>query len=363
MSKDLVVMAAQNDPATMIGGYRPGKGKTWIDRNGAYGEPGRVYFAFNGNQPGVPAALNANRSELRVMSYLFEDEWKDVEREVIEASQYPLRVVDDVKSAGLNKSVDPNVLVSQWYTQGEITGATVNMLGRSMADRDLPETRPTGVPIPMIYKDLSMSSRAIGASRRIGDGIDLTMVTLATRVVAEKLEDLLINGDTSISYAGNTLYGLLTEPNVTTDTAASFGGGDFGTPGNPEKTIAGMINSLNAANYRGPFTVYVSETQFNQMAMTYHTDGSAQTALQRINTWPSVRSVMSLPSTSLAAGSVIVAQFTRDVVEWGEGAGIQVREWQSGNGMEVFFRIMAIGGPRIKARQNGESGIRVATGA
>lgn len=341
-------------PEQSFGGYRP-NAATLVDPNS-----GRVYFPVNEKVPGIPFIPNAG---LKVMSFLLEDEWQAIEREVIAASQYPLRVVNDIKAAGLSVNVGPDVLSSTWYTQGDMTAAQTNMLGRSMSDRDIPEVRPAGAPIPMTYKDLSFSTRGIGASRRIGQGIDLTMVSLGSRVVAERLEDLLINGDSSIVFNGQTLYGILTEPNVTTDTATNFGGGDWGTPGNPEKTIAGMINSLNAENFRGPFTVYVSETQYNQAAHTYHTDGSAQTALQRIQSWDSIRSILPLPATSLADGKIAMIQMSRDVIEWAEGAAIQVREWQSGNGMEVFFRIMAIGGPRVKARQNGESGIRVATGA
>ena len=345
------------EPGDVFGGYRPNE-LTIIEES-----TGRVFFPLNENVFGVPMIPNAAAMGYRVQSFLMEDEWQMIDREVIAASEYPLRVVNDIRAAGLVVPVGPDVLSSTWYTQGDMTGATTNMLGRSMGERDIPEIRPAGAPIPMTYKDLSFSTRGIGASRRIGQGIDLTMVSLGSRVIAERLESLLINGDTSLVFNGQTLYGLLTEPNVTTDTASNFGGGDWGTAGNPEKTIAGMINSLNGENYRGPFTVYVSETQYNQAAYTYHTDGTGNTALDRINRWDSVRAILPLPAASLADGKIIVAQMTRDVIEWAEGSTIQVREWQSGNGMEVFFRIMAIGGPRIKARQNGESGIRVATGA
>lgn len=336
-----------------VGGYRPNS-KTRVAEDGS----GRVFFPVNEFQPGVPMAPG-----LRVMSYLMEDEWKAIDREVIAASEYPLRIVNDIRSAGLVVNVDPNVLVGTWYTQGQMTAATSNMLGRSMADRDIPEIAPSGAPIPMYYKDLSFSTRGIGASRRIGEGIDMTMVSLASRVIAEKIEDTVVNGNSGIKFNGLTLYGLLTEPNVTTDTATNFGGGDFATAGNFEKTVAGVINSLNGENWRGPFTLYVSETQYNQVAHTYHTDGSAQTGLQRVESWDSIRAIYPVPSSVLADGKVIAVQMTRDVIEYAEGQAIQVREWQSGNGMEVFFRIMAIGGPRVKARQNGESGIRVVTGA
>lgn len=340
------------DAADVMGGYRP-------NSRTLKSPDGRVYFPLNENQPGVPIIPGGG---LKVMSYLMEDEWKEVDREVIAAAEYPLRVLNDIRSAGLVVPVDPTVLYSQWYTQGDMTGPTTNMLGRSMADRDLPEIEPDGAPIPMTYKDLSFSTRGIGASRRIGPGIDLTMISLTTRKIAERLESLVLNGDTSVKFNNATLYGILSHPSATSDTATNWGGGDWATAGNAEKTIAGVIQSMNDADFRGPFTVYVSETQYNQISMTPATD-VPQTPLQRIESWPSIRSVFSLPTAVLPAGSAVVVQMTRDVLEWAEGQAITVREWQSGNGMEVFLRLMAIGGPRIKARQNGSCGIRIITGA
>lgn len=353
MSNELTTVEVRGlEQGDVLGGYRPNN-KTLVANDG------RVYFPMNENQPGVPFVPGGG---LRVMSYLMEDEWKLIDREVIEAAQYPLRVIEDVRSAGLVVSVDPNVLMSTWYTQGDMTGPTTNMLGRSMADRDIPEIEPASAPIPMTYKDLSFSTRGIGASRRIGQGIDLTMISLTSRKIAERMESLMINGDTSIKFNGATLYGLLTHPSITTDTAVNWGGGDFATLGNFEKVMAGVIQDMNDAEFRGPFTVYLSETQYNQVSMTPATD-VPQTPLQRVLTYDSVRAVHSLPTAVLPAGSMIVAQMTRDVMEWAEGQAITVREWNSGNGMEVFFRLMAIGGPRIKARQDGTIGIRVVTGA
>lgn len=343
------------DPSDFLGGYRP-NASTLVAPDGS----GRVYFPINEYQPGVPLIPGGG---LRVMSYLMEDEWKMIDREVIVAAEYPLRVLNDIRAAGLVIPVDPNVLYSQWYMQGDMTGPVTNMTGRSMADRDIPEIEPDGAPIPMTYKDLSFSTRGIGASRRIGPGIDLTMISLTTRKIAEKLESLAVSGDSAVKFNGKTLYGILTHPNVVSDTATNFGGGDFATAGNFEKTVAGVIQAMTADEFRGPYTLYLSETQYNQVAHTYHADGTGNTPLQRVESWDSIRAVLPLPSAVLAAGSMAAVQMTRDVLEWAEGQSITVREWQSGNGMEVFLRLMAIGGPRIKTRQDNKVGIKIVTGA
>lgn len=331
-------------------------------------QPELANWGFSLRDPGTVVTesglvvYNAADPAMRRNSYLMEDEWREIDREVIRASQYPLKAIESLRTLGLVRSQSPDVMLSQWYMESGMTGATANMTGRSPGRRDVPEIEPAVSPVPVVYKDMSYPVRALNLSRRIGDGLDVSMLSGAARVVAEKLEDMLIQGDTGIVFSGATLYGLLTHPKATTDTAVNFGGGDFGTPGNAENTLLGMVNSLNTANFRGPFGVYISENQYNEISMKYHSDGTGTTPLQRILAWPSVAFVESIPAPVLADGYTLMIQAERDVVEWTEGMPVTVREWMSGNGMEVNFRVMAIAAPRVKARKNGESGIRVATG-
>ena len=83
-------------------------------------------------------------------------------------------------------------------------------------------------------------------------------------------------------------------PNRNSDTAVNFGGGDWGTIANIVPTIQGMINAANADRRYGPFVLYVSSTQYNQAALTYYTDGSGQTPLDRILAMPQIEAVKQL---------------------------------------------------------------------
>ena len=308
------------------------------------------------NHAGEPAMV--------VNSLLTEDEWAEVESQVLAAARYPLRVVNDFRARGLvSRLGGVGSLEARWYTSSEITAATVNMTGRGRAERDLPEMLQSGVPVPVIFKEFAIDWRTLEASRRLGDGLDMTGLIEATRVVAEGYEGIVAGGNTAVTLNGRPIYGLRTHPNRNTDTAANYGGGDWGTLSNIVPTIAGMVNAANGQYNYGPFQVYVSQTQYNQAALSYFTDGSGDTGLSRIAELAMVAGVSSLPATTLADGEILLLQMTPEYMELAEAIGMQVREWSTADGTESIFKVMVIGTPKIKARYGNQTGIVHATGA
>ena len=298
-----------------------------------------------------------------VNSLLMRDEWVEVDRTVLEAARYPLRAVADLRSRGLTRRLGGiGSVVSRWYTSSEVTAAAINMTGRGGAERDLPDLIEQGVPVPVIFKDFEIDARALEASRRMGDGLDMTVVAEATRVVAEAQENLLING-ASVRLNGLPLYGYRNHPNRNTDTATNYGGGDWGTITNILPTVAGMISAANGDLHYGPFVLYVSQTQYNQASLVHYTDGSGETPLDRIKKMPMIADVVMLPANTLPDGELLLVQMSSEVVRWAEVFDIQVREWASPDGMSDMMKVLAIATPEVKARQDGKSGIVHATGS
>lgn len=314
-------------------------------------------------QDGVFRRNSAQGDGLVVNSLLTVDEWVEVESQVLSASRYPLRVVEGFRRRGLVRPLGSvGSLEARWYVSSDITAAGVNMTGRGRAERDLPEVRPASVPVPVIFKEFTIDWRTLEASRRMGDGLDMTTLVEAVRVVAEGYENLVVNGSTAVTLNGAPIYGLRTHPNRNTDTAGNYGGGDWGTITNIVPTIAGMVSAANAQHNYGPFYVYVSQTQFNQAAMSFYTDGSGS-ALDRIKSLDMIEGVEGLPPTVLPDGEILLLQMTAEYMELAEAMSIQVREWTSGDGLESMFKVMTIGTPKIKARFGNQTGIVHAAGA
>lgn len=338
--------------------------------NFEFGNPGQdairsAHRPFQVNKKTGIAQLKL-RNGLTVNSLLRKDEWEMLDTAVVQASRYPLVGVADLKSRGLTKSIGSlGTLISQWNSVSEVTGASIGMTVTNTGNRDLPDMTLAGVPIPVIWKEFQVEERMLQASRMMGEGIDNTAAFAASRVVAEKLEDMLFNGS-NVVMNSTSLYGYRTHPSRNTATATDLGGGDFGTVGNAVLTFTGALSALRADNKYGPFMVYVSEAQYSQLANVFYTDGTGDTQLDRVrrlgggNVFIDFKSVN---SNILADGEIIVVSMTPDTVDWAEAMDVTMVEWMSGNTMTQTFCVMAVAAPRVKAEYSGKSGILHITGA
>lgn len=333
--------------------------------------PGQAQAALGGGRQ--PMSINKrtgrvtlHRSEdgLRVNSILLGDEWKSLDTAVVMTANQRLRGIQHLKDRGLVKNEGSiGVTLSQWNTASEMTAADVNMSGRTAVTQDRVEFSLAGVPLPVIAKQFVIGERELAASRMAGASLDTSNAEAASNVVAEKLEQILFLGHAGIVFQGSTIYGYTTHPNRNTDTAGNYGGGDWGTVGNAEKTIGGMIAALHADNMFGPYVVYASPVQYGQAGMIFNTDGSGDTGVDRITRLPGIEGVY--PGEFLTAGEVVVVQMTRNVVDLAYVPGYEMAllEWASGDGFTNYFKVVSIQIPRIKADFGTRSGISHATGA
>ena len=319
-----------------------------------------------------PVVVNERTGQVRVHSTngllvnsaLRKDEWEELDRAVIRAAQYPLRAVGDLFARGLTKRLGGlGSLVSQWNVATSMTPATVTMTGQSVGDQDRIDFNLAGVPIPVIFKEFTIGRRTLDAARRMNDQLDTVHAEEAARVVAEKMEAMLIDGG-GFTFNGVAINGYTSLSTRNTDTATNYGGGDWGTIANVQTTIAGMIAAAKLDNKYGPYAVYAHTTQYGQAAYAWFTDGSGQTARQRVLEIPSIVSFEELPT--LQAGEILLVQVTPDVADWAFVPEFQtptVMEWASPDGMTYNFKVMAVGAPRVKSHYDGKCGIVHATAA
>ena len=302
---------------------------------------------------------------LVVNSTLKKDEWEELDRRVVMASVPPLVIVNYLVNRGLTRSLGGlGTMVAQYNQVSKMTAATANMRGHSGVEKDLIDTDLVGVPVPIIFKEYEIDQRLLLASRRMGDGLDTTNGAAAARVVAEKIEDLVINGDSNINLNGSTIYGLTNHPNTNLGTAASYGGGDWGTITNVTPTLSGMIAAAQVDGYYGPYAVWAAPTQFNQAALNFFTDGSGDTARDRVLRMASVESFEQSPQ--LADGEILLVTLSPEVVEIATVPGyfpVTNIEWTSGDTMLNGYKVLAAMTPMVKSDYSGKSGVVLATSA
>lgn len=296
-----------------------------------------------------------------VNSLLRKDEWQDLDQQIQQAALIRLNGVAHLRQGGLVKNLPSiGILNAQFSQANEMTAATSNMTGQG-GDGDRVDFGIINRPVPITFKPFTIPKRELEAARLIGTSLDTVHSTGAARVVAEKLEDMLFNGDATINFDGGVVFGYTTETNRNTGTAVAFGGGDWGTISNIIPTVEGMINTASGDRYFGPFNLYASTTQYNQATLKRFSDGSGQKPSEFIEALPMIGGFF--PSDTLADGVLALVQMTQDVVDWAEHLMITVVEWMSGDGLVGHFKVMAVASPRVKSDIGSRSGVVHATAA
>lgn len=292
---------------------------------------------------------------LRTNALLREDEWIEVDRAVVDVARATLNGIADLRQYGLIHTLGGlGSILSAYDQQSDMTDANIDMSGVTPGEEDKLDFNQVSVPVPIIHKDFRLNIRQLEASRRLGDGLDVTQPAVATRKVAEALENLLFNGS-SLRVNGNAIFGYTTHPNRNT-----YNGGDWGTISNIYTNVNEMVAAAEADNYYGPYGLYVATPQYAEARAVY-SDGSGQTAIQRcLEAIPQLKFIK--PSSFLAAGSAVLVTLVRDVVDLALAQDIVPVEWETQGGFVQHFKTFCAMVPRIKADADGRSGIVHATG-
>ncbi len=291
-------------------------------------------------------------------SLLRKDEWEQLDTVIVQTQAERLNGIARLEEMRLVHPINNfGVLVSQYNKGSQVTRATVNLTGQSVADLDLQDLLLAGVPVPVVHKEFTIGERFLEASRTSGESIDTTNAAEASRVVAEELERMFFVGDTTIVMNGVTIYGITNEPNINTGVAT----GDFGTIGNIQTTFQAMIAALAGDNYHGDFEAWVATSQYTEMTTLFHTDGSGETPFERQLRVPQLRAIHA--GDFMTDGTLALVQMTTNVIDLALFELGMIAEWTSGDGMTHNFKIMSVAAPRVKSDYAGQSGIAYYTGA
>jgi len=302
--------------------------------------------------------LTVNSDGMVRNSLLRKDEWEELDAAVVMAASERLNAIQRLQDLGLVKPLGSiGILTSQWNIGSQMTRATVNLTGQSADDRDLQDYNLKGVPVPVIHKSFAIGERTLEASRRLGEGIDVTNAYEASRVVAEELERMFFSGYDELSLNQDTIYGVTNESNVVTESTSK----DFGTISNVIDKFQLMLSGLASDNYFGPFEAWVYKTQYTELTTQFYTDGSGESAYDRMLRIPEIRAIH--PADYLSAGEVVLVQMTPNVIDLALHELNMVVEWASGDGLTHNFKVMSIAVPRVKSDYGSHSGICYGTNA
>ncbi len=294
-----------------------------------------------------------NVNVLRTCDVLRKDEWILLDETVVQIARDRLILAGDLLDRNLRFDIANPLGTTriEWERLGDFTEAEVNMSGVTEASRDRATYDLKSMPFPIIHKDFKINIRALAASRNRGESLDTTNVALAARVVAEKIDSIVMDG-TTISQTNGQIYGYRNAPNrttgsVTADWATATGAQIVGD-------VLSMIDDAIGDNMYGPYIMYVPYDAFVAMGDDYKTN-SDKTIMQRVLEIPGIEAVR--PTNRATAGEVLLIQMTSDVVDMVMGMEPTTLQWESHGGMITNFKVMAMMVPRIKDDKNDQSGI------
>lgn len=324
-----------------------------ISRQGELGGQGYDYLKANSEQK---KAIRANATSLE------EDEWETLDDTVYRVAQETLTAVQDLRSAGLTRSISLATQIDKWQTTNDFSEAEIDMSGTTGSDAQRTAYTTNGVPVPIVHQDFDISMRELESSRNMGDDLETLNAAKASRQVSEKLEDMLFNGWEAVTDGNSNtynLYGYLTHPDRNTAS-----GSDFGTASNVRATIVAAAEALSADNYaydsgRGSW-LYLNSTQYDELLQNDPDDDSSDSLLDTMQStfdWLTIRRADKVP-----AGTGVMVKPQAEVVDLSIAEDIQTVQWEEQGGMQLFFKVMAAMAPRLKSDYEGQMGVVEITG-
>lgn len=324
------------------------------------GKDNRAYATvYSGGDPKNPK--NYRTIPLTTNATLRRDEWKQLDDAVLAIAESRLGGVDDLISRGLtfNLGNAMGTTVLEYHDVGDALTADLTMDGLTRARGDRPVYTTHYLPIPIIHVDYEINSRALAASRNMGNPLDTTAAERAARKVKEKLEQMLFT-DTSYKFGGGTIYSYLNHPDRNSVTLSDYGNWDDSstTPREILESVLKMKQTAIDAHYYGPYVLYVPTNYETVLDDDFEDTGNTArgiTIRERILKIGNIDSIVVVDT--LPDDEVLLVQMTSDVIRLVRGMGISNVQWQEEGKFVTKYKVMTIQVPQIRSDQDGASGI------
>jgi uncharacterized linocin/CFP29 family protein len=323
-----------------VGALRP-----WI------GADGNSYMSVNRGGKQQVIRTNANAT-------LRKDEWIMFDTAILRAAQARLRVVADLRGAGLTFNI-PNGMgktVLEYEKMSDINDASISMDGLRLGENDRPEFQAAYLPLPIIHKDFSFSARQIMTSRNGGSPLDTTMGELAGRKVAEMAEKLTLGKLDTYAYGGGTIYGMTNFAGRISKTITSPAATGW-TPAIHLTEVLNMQALSRAAYHYGPWMLYYSTAWAQYLDNDFSSSYPNKTLRNRIREIDGISDVRTLDY--LEDYEMVMLEMDAQTMRMVIGMDVVTLQWDEVGGLLKNFKVMTIIVPQLRADINSNTGIVV----
>jgi len=320
-----------------VGALRP-----WI------GKDGLPYVTLN--RGGVPTKVRTNAATLT------KEAWLQLDTAILRAARNRLRVVADLRSAGLTYGI-PNGMgttVLEYQRMSDINDASISMDGIRLGDDDRPQFDSQFLPLPIVHKDFQFSLRQIQTSRQSGAPLDTTMGELAGRKVAEMVEQLVIGSLDTYTYGGGTIYGMTNYTGRLTQTLTSPTATGW-TPATLLDEVLEMRQTSQTYKHYGPWTLYFATGWDRYLDNDFNTSYPNKTLRNRLKEIDGISDIKTLDY--LSGYESVMLEMNPEVMRIVIGLEVMTLEWDTMGGLQKNYKVMTIMVPQLRADINGNTGI------
>lgn len=285
-------------------------------------------------------------------SVLPKDVWGEWDRSAITVQRDVLSVFNDL-AASVSRPMPLGKIVHYFMTLSDSGDVNISLDGRGKAKTDQPVMDYEGTPLPIIDSELSFGWRQMLAAQTEGYSLDSDAIPNHQRKVAEKLEDMALNGDANINVGGARIFGLRNAPNRATGTHNLTLNGATGAQW--VATLSAAIALLQAKNFYAPVTFYVNYKDWFYASVNDYAANYPKTILQRIMEIPGVQAVV--PASKVPANEVLGVIKRTDVVQILNGMPLTMRPKARQNPEDDYvFTVLAAAAPQFKHDAEGQAG-------
>ena len=344
------------DQMTVNGRMDPGALKPYLAKNKKTGVVGSYVTVFTGGDAKDPKNY---RTTPTTNATLRRDEWKLLDSAVTGIAESRLGGVADLVANGLTYNLGNAMGTTVLETHdvaGDLT-AELTMDGLTRGENNRPNYQHNYLPIPIIHVDYEINSRALAASRNMGNAIDTTLAERAARGVNLKLEQMLF---TNVTYAygetdsrtRNSIYSYINFPDRNQVTLSTDWDDSAKTAAGIYAEVLNMVQtSINNYHY-GPWMLYIPTAYQTVLEEDYETGAvNGLTIRERIMKIDGLKGIKVVDT--LTADNVLLVQMTSDVVRLVRGMGIQNIEWSEEGRFINKFKVITIQVPQIRSTQAG----------
>ena len=289
------------------------------------------------------------------------EEWLEYDRELERIARHELNIVQDAEAMGLVRPIALGTRLARYERVSTLGEANVNMNIRTGGDRTQLEFKEAGTPVPCIWQEWELDMFQLEAHRNSprATPLDTEAMSNAAMDVAHTIEKIVMQGDDSIRFGSEVLYGLTNHPNRLTEGLSAGWAAD--NPDNAAKLamindIQKLLQKATDAKRRGTnmFNVYVASNIWQKLDLDYNDQNGNRTIKQRIEAFADVNAVKY--SAYVPDDKIVVVRMARDSFDIVMSMNIRNFQWQA-DPFCTKYATVAILAPRVKLDYDGNVGV------